>query len=188
MPKAKTETRPHSERSKGLSRTSPGNSVQASSTASHSLVSTRVQANGSGAILSPSSVAISQAFSSQGMPFKSVLPPHFLETLVAKVTDEVSHRFSTVLPAQTTTPASSQLTEVSACSSSSTSMSTFASPSTSGPDPTSSPASPEGVASSVVQQCGQHSKLIDRCSSASTIRDARSVIPVCRVAGRCLCI
>lgn len=45
-----------------------------------------------------------------------------------------------------------------------------------------------GEASSVVQQCGQHSKLIDRCSSASTIRDARSVIPVCRVAGRCLCI
>ena len=28
----------------------------------------------------------------------------------------------------------------------------------------------------------------DRCSSAITIRDARSVIPVCRVAGRCLCI
>ena len=115
MRKAKTETRPHSERSKGLSRTSPGNSVQASSTASHSLVSTRVQANGSGAVLSPSSVAISQAFSSQGMPFKSVLPPHFLETLVAKVADEVSHRFSTVLPAQTTTPASSQLTEVAVC-------------------------------------------------------------------------
>ena len=105
MPKAKTETRPHSERSKGLSHTSPGNSVQASSTASHSLVSTRV----------PSSVAISQAFSSQGMPFKSVLPPHFLETLVAKVADEVSHRFSTVLPAQPTTPASSQLTEVAVC-------------------------------------------------------------------------
>ena len=190
MPKAKTETRPHSERSKGLSRTSPGNSVQASSTASHSLVSTRVQANGSGAVLSPSSVAISQAFSSQGMPFKSVLPPHFLETLVAKVADEVSHRFSTVLPAQPTTPASSQLTEVAVCMLIFKHLDvhlclTFF---TSGPDPTSSPASPEGVASSVVQQCGQHSKLIDRCSSASTIRDARSVIPVCRVAGRCLCI
>ena len=185
MPKAKTETRPHSERSKGLSRTSPGNSVQASSTASHSLVSTRVQANGSGAVLSPSSVAISQAFSSQVMPFKSVLPPHFLETLVAKVADEVSHRFSTV--PLLLHPLSWQRW-LSACSSSSTSMSTFGSPSTSGPDPTSSPASPEGVASSVVQQCGQHSKLIDRCSSASTIRDARSVIPVCRVAGRCLCI
>ena len=39
MPKAKTETRPHSEHSRGLSHTNPWNSVQASSTASHSLAS-----------------------------------------------------------------------------------------------------------------------------------------------------
>ena len=76
---------------------------------------TWVQVNGSGAVLSPSSVAIPQASSSQGMPFESVLPPHFLETLVAKVAEEGSHRFSTVLPAQPTTPASSQLTEVAVC-------------------------------------------------------------------------
>ena len=98
------------------------------------------------------SVAVPQASTSQGMPVESVLPPQFLETLFGKVAEEVSRRLSTVLPAQPTTPGSSQLTERAVCSSSSTSMSTFASPSTSVPATTSSSASPDGVASSVVQQ------------------------------------
>ena len=101
--------------STGPSCSSPRNSVQASSAASHSLASTRVQADESGAVLSPSSEAVPQASTSQGMPVETVLPPHFLETLIGKVADEVSRRFSTVLPAQPTTPASSQLTEVAVC-------------------------------------------------------------------------
>lgn len=152
MPKAETKTRPHSERSTGPSRSSPRTCVQASSAASHSLALTQVQAEESGAVLSLSSVDVPQASTSKGMPVESVLPPQFLETLFGKVADEVSRRLSAVLPAQPTTPGSSQLTERAVCSSSSTSMSTFASPSTSVPAPTSSSASPEDVASSVVQQ------------------------------------
>ena len=151
MPKAKSKTRPHNERSRGISRSSPRGSVQASSAASHSLASTRMQLNESEAVPSPSPVA-AEVSASQGMPVESLLPSQLLETLVAKVADEVSRRFAAVLPAQPTTPGSSQLTEVAVCSSSNTPQSTFASPPTNGSAPIRSSASPEDMASSVVQQ------------------------------------
>ena len=151
MPKGKSKTRPHNERSRGLSRSSPRGSVQASSAASHSLASTRMQLNESEAVPSPSPVA-AEVSASQGMPVESLLPSQLLEMLVAKVADEVSRRFATVLLAQPTTPGSSQLTEVAVCSSSSTPQPTFASPSTNGSAPIRSSASPEDMASSVVQQ------------------------------------
>ena len=152
-PKAKSKTRPHNERSRGPSHSSPRGSVQASSAASHSLASTRMQLNDSEAVPPPpSSLAAPRGSAAQGMPVESLLPSQLLETLVAKVADEVSRRFATVLPAQPTTTGSSQLTEVAACSSSSTSQSTFASPSTNGSAPIHSSASPEYIASSMVQQ------------------------------------
>ena len=66
MPKAKSKTHPHNEspRARG--------SVQARSAASHSLASTRVQVNESGAVPSPSSVATPQGSASQGMPVESL--------------------------------------------------------------------------------------------------------------------
>ena len=151
-PKPKSKTRPHNERSRGPSRSSPRGSVQASSAASHSLVSTLMQLNESEAVPSPSSVAAPQGCAAQGMPVESSLPSQLLETLVAKIADRVSPRFATVLPAQPTTLGSSQLTEVAACSSSSTSRSTFTLPSTNGSAPIHSSASPEDIASSVIQQ------------------------------------
>ena len=152
MPTAKSKTRPHNERSWGPSRSSPRGSVQASSAASHSLASTRMQLNESEAVPSPSSVASPQGSASQGMPVESLLPSQLWGTLVSKVSDEVSRHFATVLPAQPTTAGSFQLTEVAVYSSSSTSQSTFASPSTNGSAPIRSSASLEGMASFVVQQ------------------------------------
>ena len=111
-----------------------------------------MQLNESEAVPSPSSVAAPQGCAAQGMPVESSLPSQLLETLVAKVANKFSPRFATVLPAQPTTPGSSQLIEAAACSSSSTSQFTFGSPSTNGSAPIHSSASPEDIASSVIQQ------------------------------------
>ena len=91
MPKAKSKRRPHNERSRGPSRQS---SEQASSAASHSLASTRMQVNESDAVSSPSSVATPQGSASQGMLVESLLRSQLLQTLLAKVADEVSRRFA----------------------------------------------------------------------------------------------
>lgn len=67
--------------------------------------------------------------------------------------------------------------------------STVVLPCTSGPDSIRFSAFAEYMASCMVQQSVANTrKLTYRSSSESTIRDSRSVILICRVAGRCSCV
>lgn len=148
---------------------------------------TRVQVNGSGAVLSPSSVAIPQASSSQGMPFESVLPPSLFGDTSRK---GCRRGFSSFLNSSSCPAHYSCILSVDRGGCLHAHLQAPRCP----PLPHLPPVDQTPPVPPLLLRAWLHpwfssvANAGDRCSSAITIRDARSVIPVCRVAGRCLCI